>query len=157
MTLHVNPVWCQQNVYAAVREQQYKLEQLFFFFHQRADWWSPCLAEYFLNKQLWPFCGNTVGFCRHLSRQLLTHLSMSADTLASALTRCGITWWLSFIIYFSDKIKYSGRGSVTREDHYLSTDSGMDPYLAVPQLPADRQARGNRVMAKPQPSQRILG
>lgn len=41
--------------------------------------------------------------------------------------------------------------SVTREDHYLSADSGADPHLAVPQLPADRQAHGNRVMAEPQP------
>lgn len=40
---------------------------------------------------------------------------------------------------------------MTQEDHYLATDSGTDLYLAIPQLPADRQARGNRVMAKPQP------
>lgn len=48
---------------------------------------------------------------------------------------------------------WSGRGarSVTREDHYLSANSGADPHLAVPQLPADGQARGNRVMAEPQP------
>ncbi len=40
---------------------------------------------------------------------------------------------------------------MTQEDHYLSTDSGTGLYLAIPQLPADRQARGNRVMPKPQP------
>lgn len=37
---------------------------------------------------------------------------------------------------------------MTQEDHYLSTDSSTGLYLAVPQLPADRQARGNRVTPK---------
>lgn len=40
---------------------------------------------------------------------------------------------------------------MTREDHYLSAGSGADPHLAVPQLRADGQAGGNRVMAEPQP------
>lgn len=75
------------------------------------------------------------SLCRHSSGRPSAHLSTSADTLPRALTRCGITRWAGFIIYFSDEIKRSGVGcggggaarSVTREDHYLSADSERGP------------------------------
>lgn len=60
-----------------------------------------------------------------------------------------------FIIYFPGEIKFNGGGSMTRDDHYLSAGAGM--YLAVPQLPADRQAHRKWGQRGTPASRRISG
>lgn len=108
-----------------------------------------------LSMQLWPPCGYTAlqwaasGISQHQHR----HTAVSADS-----PRGHPMPWASLLI-FSDEIKRSrgvcgevgpqGRWPATIIT-YLSTETA-DAHLAVPQLPADRQARGNRVTAVPQP------
>lgn len=60
-----------------------------------------------------------------------------------------------FVICFPGEIKSNSRGSVTRDDHYLS--AGADVRLGVPQLPADRRASRKRGQCETPASQRLLG
>lgn len=46
---------------------------------------------------------------------------------------------------------------MTQKDHYLSTDSGVGLYLAIPQLPADRQGMWKQGHATASASPCILG